>query len=98
MRDGWHWYAKKVLLCSKKWKQTAHQKKKRNVCRFHHIYFLRQEENVALSTNLSMQAPSHAPASMNEGRVLRSSVTQDHDHVDHAHQPSKVSHPAVSKL
>ncbi|XBI85629.1 hypothetical protein VPH35_093752 [Triticum aestivum] len=26
---------------------------------------------------------------MNEGRVLRSSVTQDHDHVDHAHQSSK---------
>ena len=36
-----------------------------------------------------MQAPSSAPVSANEGRVLRSRVSKDQDHVDPEHQPSK---------
>ncbi|XP_048538602.1 uncharacterized protein LOC125517443 isoform X2 [Triticum urartu] len=35
------------------------------------------------------KAPSSAPVSANEGRVLRSRVSKDQDHVDPEHQPSK---------
>ncbi|XP_048538097.1 uncharacterized protein LOC125516843 [Triticum urartu] len=35
------------------------------------------------------KAPSSAPISANEGRVLRSRVSKDQDHVDPEHQPSK---------
>ena len=45
-----------------------------------------------------MQAPSSAPVSANEGRVLRSRVSKDQDHVDPEHQPSKGSLMSLARI